>query len=291
VVEVTGEDRASDLVLRAGAFDSLLPEQAGWRYLSLGLNRIPEGASSGLGGGDSELALVVLSGSLMAEVDGERWTVGGRFGVFSGPPWAIYLPPGQGCVLTATADAQIAVVGARAERRGGPRLIRPEDVEVEVRGAGSATRQINHILPPQFPAHRLLVVEVLTPGGNWSSYPPHKHDIHDPPQEVQLEEFYYFRIRPPEGFAFQRVYSPERGTELAAAVGDGDVVLVPHGYHVSGAPHAFDLYYLNGLAGDARSMAATDDPDMAWIRETWREMERDIRVPMYAPKGVGRARP
>lgn len=267
-------------VLRAGTFESVTPAIAGWRYLSLDLRRVSKGNSVSFTVRDSELAVVLLSGSVVVEAGRERWSIEGRSSPFEGLPWAAYVPPGVRVDITATKESELAVLGARADSGGEPRLIRPDDVEVEIRGAGSATRQINHIIPPDFRAHRLLVVEVLTPSGNWSSYPPHKHDVHNPPQEVELEELYHFRIRPPEGFAFQRVYSPEHATDVTVAVRDGDVVLVPHGYHVSGAAHAFDLYYLNGLAGDVRSMAASDDPDLAWIRRTWAGMKRDPRVPM-----------
>lgn len=267
-------------MLRAGSFESIDPASAGWRYLSLRLRHVDEGSSVRVGRVGVEIAAVLLSGSARAETRGGAYDLDGRQSIFEGLPWALYLPSGVTAEVTATSPLELAEVGAISDRGGEVRTVRPEDIEVEVRGAGSATRQINHILPPQFPAHRLLVVEVLTPSGNWSSYPPHKHDVHDPPGEVQLEEFYYVRVRPPNAFAFQRVYSPAHGTDVTAAVGDGDVVLVPHGYHVSGAPHGVDLYYLNGLAGDERSMAATDDPPLAWIRETWEGMERDPRVPM-----------
>jgi 5-deoxy-glucuronate isomerase len=159
-------------------------------------------------------------------------------------------------------------------------LVRPEDVELEVRGAGNATRQINHIVKPEFPAERLLVVEVFTPSGNWSSYPPHKHDEDGPPGEVVLEETYYYRTARPEAFAFQRLYSPRHDVDVTVTVRDGDLMLVPWGYHTTAAAHGYDLYYLNALAGDRRSMAASDDPDLAWIRSAWDAIEPDPRVPL-----------
>jgi 5-deoxy-glucuronate isomerase len=168
-----------------------------------------------------------------------------------------------------------------------PRLVLPEDVEIEVRGSGNATRQINHIIKPEFPAQRLLVVEVFTPAGNWSSYPPHKHDEDHPPGEVVLEEVYYYRTQsdPPGAFAVQRLYSPQHGTDLTETVRDGDIMLVPHGYHTPAAAHGYDLYYLNGLAGDRRSMASADDPSLAWIRPAWEKLERDPRVPLVTLEG------
>ena len=158
------------------------------------------------------------------------------------------------------ADGEVAICGARCERRREPVLVRPEDVEIEVRGAGNATRQINHIVKPEFPAERLLVVEVFTPSGNWSSYPPHKHDEDNAPDEVVLEETYYFRTSAPEAFAVQRLYSPRHGLDVTETVRDGDLMLVPYGYHTTAAAHGYDLYYLNALAGETRSMASADDP-------------------------------
>jgi 5-deoxy-glucuronate isomerase len=161
--------------------------------------------------------------------------------------------------------------------------VRPEEVEIEVRGAGNATRQINHIVTPEFPAERLLVVEVFTPAGNWSSYPPHKHDEDRPPGEVVLEETYYYRTARPEAFAVQRLYSPRHGADVTVTVRDGDLMLVPWGYHTTAAAHGYDLYYLNALAGDRRSMAAADDPELAWVRPSWETMEKDPRVPLVRP--------
>jgi 5-deoxy-glucuronate isomerase len=189
--------------------------------------------------------------------------------------------------MTALGDVEVAVSGALADERLEPRLVTPKDVEIEVRGSGNATRQINHILKPEFPAQRLLVVEVFTPAGNWSSYPPHKHDVDDPPGEVVLEEVYYYRTQsePHGAFAVQRLYSPQYGTDLTETVRDGDIMLVPHGYHTTAAAHGYDLYYLNGLAGDRRSMASADDPELAWIRPAWADLEPDPRVPLVTLEG------
>jgi 5-deoxy-glucuronate isomerase len=153
-------------------------------------------------------------------------------------------------------------------------------VAVEIRGAGNATRQINNMIQPGFPAERLLIVEVLTPAGNWSSYPPHKHDEDRPPGEVVLEEVYYYRAPAPEAFAVQRLYSPARRLDLTVTVHDGDVLLVPFGYHAFSAAPGYDFYYFNALAGDRHSMAASDDPALAWIRSSWASMAKDARVPL-----------
>ena len=193
-------------------------------------------------------------------------------------PFALYLPIGTRYTVTADTACDLAFCVCRADERHPARLITPADVEVEVRGGGNATRQINKIIRPEFPAHRLLVVEVYTPSGNWSSYPPHKHDVHNPPHEVDLEEFYYYRIDRPEGYAIQKVYTPDRRIDETLTVRDGDMVLIPEGYHPVVAAHGYTVYYLNALAGSARSMAASDDPDYLWIRDTWRE--KDPRVPL-----------
>jgi 5-deoxy-glucuronate isomerase len=151
---------------------------------------------------------------------------------------------------------------------------------VEVRGSGNATRQITHIIPPEFAAHRLLVVEVSTPAGNWSSYPPHKHELERLPIENDLEEVYAYRFAAPEGFGVQRLYTRDGSLDETWTVRDGDVVLVPRGYHPFCAAHGYHGYYLNALAAEQRSMAAEDDPDLAWTRDTWADMERDPRVPL-----------
>jgi 5-deoxy-glucuronate isomerase len=171
--------------------------------------------------------------------------------------------------------------------------VTPHDIAVEIRGGDNATRQINSIIPPGFPSQRLVVVEVYTPGGNWSSYPPHKHDVHKTDRagqliEADLDEIYYYRIEPPDGFALQRIYTdPESplhraGFPIDAAVAahDNDVVLIPEGYHPVSSPFGYTTYYLNVLAGSAQSLACTDDPRHAWIKNTYRT--RDARIPVYS---------
>jgi 5-deoxy-glucuronate isomerase len=264
----------SELLLRAGKWDHITPESAGWRFLHFGVRSGTFDAHTGEG----EIAIVPLSGRCRVEAEGESWDLGGREHVFAGMPWALYLP--RDTSYNVEAEGEVAICGALCERRREPVLVRPDDVEIEVRGAGNATRQINHIVKPEFPAERLLVVEVFTPSGNWSSYPPHKHDEDRPPGEVVLEETYYFRTAKPEAFAVQRLYSPRHGLDLTATVRDGDLLLVPYGYHTTAAAHGYDLYYLNALAGERRSMAAADDEALAWTRGAWAELEPDPRVPL-----------
>ena len=272
----------TELLLRHGHWDVVDPSSASWRYLSFRVERLRDGEQVSQRTDGEEIALVPLGGRCAVESAGERWELGERSSVFDGMPWALYLPRDTEYTLSALGDVEVAVSGALADERLEPRLVRPNEVEIEVRGSGNATRQINHIIKPEFPPQRLLVVEVFTPAGNWSSYPPHKHDEDRPPEEVVLEEVYYYRTpsEPPGAFAVQRLYSPRHGTDLTETVRDGDLMLVPHGYHTTCAAHGYDLYYLNGLAGDRRSMAAADDPALAWIRPAWSALEPDPRVPL-----------
>jgi 5-deoxy-glucuronate isomerase len=228
---------------------------------------------------DRELAIVALGGRCSVSSSRGEWRdIGGRANVFDGRPFTLYLPPGTRFRVSSESGCDLALCYAKAEEEHDARLVTPDEVRVEIRGGGNATRQIHHMLPPEFPAHRLLVVEVYTPAGNWSSYPPHKHDEHNPPEEVDLEEIYYYRIRRPEGYAIQKVYTADRRIDATLTVRDGELVLVPEGYHPVVAAHGYDVYYLNALAGSARSMAASDDPDYAWVRAQWRE--QDPRLPM-----------
>jgi 5-deoxy-glucuronate isomerase len=267
----------TELLLKAGEWDAVTPERAGWRYLSFRVETGPFSAETGT----EEICLVPLGGACRVEAEGESWELVGRTNVFAGMPWALYLP--RETSYRVDGDAELAVCGAVCVERREPVFIGPLEVEIEVRGAGNATRQINHIVKPEFPAERLLVVEVFTPSGNWSSYPPHKHDEDRPPGEVILEETYYYRAERPEAFAVQRLYSPRHELDVTATVRDGDLMLVPYGYHTTCAAQGYDLYYLNALAGDRRSMAASDDPQLAWIRAAWETMEKDPRVPLVSP--------
>ena len=277
----------TQLLLRHGEWDVVDPASASWRFLSFRVERLRDGQQVSRQTVGEEVGLVPLGGRCAVESGGERWELGERSNVFEGMPWALYLPRDTEYTLSALGDVEVAVSGAVAGERLEPRLVTPDEVDIEVRGSGNATRQINHIIKPDFAAERLLVVEVFTPAGNWSSYPPHKHDEDHPPGEVVLEEIYYYRTQtePPGAFAVQRLYSPQHGTDLTETVRDGDIMLVPHGYHTTAAAHGYDLYYLNGLAGERRSMASADDPLLAWIRPAWADLEPDPRVPMVTLEG------
>ncbi|HEX6879054.1 MAG TPA: 5-deoxy-glucuronate isomerase, partial [Terriglobales bacterium] len=155
-------------------------------------------------------------------------------------------------------------------------LVTPSDVAVSLRGGGNASRQIVDVMPVSFPADRLMVVEVYTPAGNWSSYPPHKHEVHNPPAEVDLDEIYYYRLQHPSGYAMQRLYASDGSRDEVVTARDGDAVLIRDGYHPVVAGHGYNVYYLNMLAGSARSLANTTDPEHAWVMSTWKGVSEGL---------------
>ena len=271
----------------AGGTVRLDPGRAGWRHLSFETHLVGRGGLVvAAAREDVETCLVVLDG-LNVSVDGgtDRWQLEGRDGPFTDLPSALWLPDGRELRLSLP-DGEGRVALARAQRSGRdgvaatPIQVHPGDVRTEMRGAGNATRQINHIIAPDFPADRLEVVEVLTPSGNWSSWPPHKHDVDNMPEEAVLEEIYHYQFRRPEAWAIQRVYRADRSRDGIWEVRNGDVVIVPDGYHPFSAAHGDDAYYLNALAGDRRTMACSFDPDLDWVRSTWASMAVDPRVPL-----------
>ena len=252
----------------------------GFEYLAFEALKLAAGESRYCDTGERELGLVVLGGRCSVVSSRGEWRdFGGRANVFEGFPHTLYVPPETRLTVRTETGCDLALCFAKAEEEHPARLVGPDEVEVEIRGGGNATRQIHHMIRPDFPAHRLLVCEVYTPAGNWSSYPPHKHDVHDPPGEVDLEEIYYYRVSRPEGYAIQKVYTADRRIDATLTVRDGELVLVPEGYHPVVAAHGYDVYYLNALAGSARSMASSDDPDYAWVRGEWRE--KDPRLPLF----------
>ena len=268
----------NSLLVRSEVFRDRI-EDFGYEYLSFQVRKLAPGEKYDGETGGNELAVVVLSGVCSLKSSRGEWLhIGGRTSVFDGFPYTVYLPIGTTFSIAGDTDCDLAFCYARAEEEHPARLVTPDEVTVEIRGGGNATRQINSMIPPSFAAHRLIVVEVFTPAGNWSSFPPHMHDVHNPPGEVDLEEIYYYRVQRPEGFAVQKVYTADRRIDETLTVRDGELVLVPEGYHPVVAAHGYNVYYLNALAGSARSLAASDDPDYAWVRSTWHEL--DPRVPV-----------
>ena len=272
------------------------PELAGWDYVHFQLRRLDAQRSWKFATGDHEMAIVLMGGRIRVESNQGQWShIGERDSVFHGLPYALYLPRRTSLIVNAETACEYAVALAPTDQDHQPRLVTPGDIEIEIRGGDHATRQINNIIPPGFPCHRLVVVEVYTPGGNWSSYPPHKHDVHKTnPEgkvlEADLEEIYFYKLDRPEGFAFQRIYTaPESplqrsGFPIDAVLlaGNNDVVLVPEGYHPVSSPPGYTTYYLNVLAGSAQSLANSEDPRYTWVKENYQS--RDPRVPIYEIK-------
>jgi 5-deoxy-glucuronate isomerase len=269
----------------------ITPEAAGWTYCGLHVLHVAAGASRTIATGGEEIAVLPLAGSATVEVEGRRFELAGRASVFDRvTDWA-YVPVESELTLSSVAGAELALASARAEKRFEPAYVPAADVPVEIRGAGQATRQVTNFLAPgAFDAvDRLIAVEVLTPEGNWSSYPPHKHDD-TPGSLANNEEIYYFRVgrdgsveTSGEGFALHRTYTADGSIDETVVVRDGDVFLVPRGYHgPCVAPPGYPLYYLNVMAGPnpERTMAIVDDAPYAWIRGTWEGMPVDPRCPM-----------
>ncbi|QNN53764.1 5-deoxy-glucuronate isomerase [Nocardioides mesophilus] len=278
--------------LRAGSaagegFDLLVtPESAGWGYSGLAVLSLDPGQSARVATGDSEMLVLPLSGACEVACDGERVSLAGRPDVFAHPTDFVYLPRDAVAEVTSAHGGRFALPAARCERRLSVRHQPAAAVPVELRGAGRASRQVNNFCAPEaFDADRLIACEVLTPGGNWSSYPPHKHD-EESQTESRLEEIYYFEVADGPagpGMGYQRVYaSPGKEIDVLAEVRSGDVVLVPHGWHgPSMAVPGYDLYYLNVMAGpgDTRAWLIRDDPAHRWVRDTWADQPVDPRLP------------
>jgi 5-deoxy-glucuronate isomerase len=246
---------------------SVTPESAGWRYISFAAYQMVPGESLSFSDSSNELCVVVLSGIVSAKTEGFDWKeIGGRMSVFEDTsPYAVYLPPRAKLTMTAKTDVELGVAGAPAKGELPVRLIEPASIRRTVRGKGSNIRYVCDILPQDEPAESVLVVEVRTPAGNSSSYPPHKHDIDNVPIESQLEETYYHRINPPQGFVFQRVYSDSRDLDESMSVEDRDVVLVPRGYHPVVVPHGYESCYFNVMAGPKRVWHFHNDPAHEWL--------------------------
>lgn len=272
-------ERPEQLLVHSTAIDGngialdISVESAGWEFCGLGVWNLASGGTLDAQTGDDEVAVVLLGGDCTVRAGNQEFRLNSRPSIFEGPPAAVYVPVGVGYHVAAHSTTQLAVCKSRATRSFPVRYIGPENVPIEIRGAGNAARQINHIIKPDFPADRLLVVEVFTPSGNWSSYPPHKHDVSRMPAEADLEEIYYYRIEPSEGFAFQRLYTADGSVDQPYIIRDGDALIMPEGYHAYAVAHGYTGYYLNILAGNeaVRTMQPFDDPTYGWVRGTWHD--------------------
>ncbi|MBO8184921.1 5-deoxy-glucuronate isomerase [Streptomyces spirodelae] len=294
-------NRTTDFHLHAGSAASgpyaleVSPESAGWGYSSLRVLELGPGQTHTFPTGESEWIVLPLSGGCTVEAEGQTLRLHGRASVFTAVSDFAYVPRDAEVTIGSAAGGRFALTGARCERRLPVRYGAAEDVPVELRGSGQCSRQVNNFgAAHAFGADRLIAVEVLTPGGNWSSYPPHKHDEHREGVESELEEIYYYEIAPhrtpqggtTEGLGYQRV-SPSghgKGTDVLAEVRSGDAVLIPDGWHgPSMAAPGHDMYYLNVMAGPGvdRAWLICDHPDHAWIRGTWADTPMDQRLPLY----------
>jgi 5-deoxy-glucuronate isomerase len=263
---------------QAGELIHLPREKAGWEWISFFVRRLGRGDVYRAETNGEEAVFVLLGGTCHVDWGQGAERIGKRKNVFDGYPYALYLPTGNKVTFTAETVCEIAECRAPSTAQLKPELITPDDVVSSLRGGGNASRQIVDIVTPAFPADKLIVVEVYTPGGNWSSYPPHKHDVHNPPAEVNLDEIYYYRMNRENAFAFQHLYAGQHSAERTVKTRDGDAVLVRSGYHPVVAGPGYDIYYLNFLAGSSRVMAVTEDPQHVWLRSTWKET--DPRLPL-----------
>ncbi|GIP49863.1 5-deoxy-glucuronate isomerase [Paenibacillus sp. J53TS2] len=255
---------------------SVTPVSAGWSYVGFDVHRLNPGERIERDTEEREYCLVILEGKVNVSTAESTWeAIGERMSVFERiPPHAVYVPGGNRYQVEALTETELAICHAPDRNGGHPaRWIGPEDIRVEVRGEGATRRDIHHILPEQQSADSLLVVEVFTPPGHWSSYPPHKHDQDALPDESLLEETYYYRVNPPQGFAVQRVYTDDGSLDSTLAVKNGETVLVPKGYHPVSAPPGYEVYYLNVMAGPVRVWRIHNDPDHAWTLDPLRTRE------------------
>ena len=241
--------------------------ESGLAYLEFGLLRLEPGGRHQFRFPGVEAALVILGGKCTLWGEGFRWPeVGERGNVFEGKATAAYLPAGCEVEVEAVSPLELAVCTAPAGPGGRPVLVTPDQVATRTVGVKNWQREVQGIILTNVPAQRLMVGETCNLPGCWSSYPPHKHDVDRLPEEVKLEEVYHFRVQPEQGFGIQRIYSPESGLEECYAVGQGDTVVIPRGYHPVAAAPGYALYYLWMLAGETRVMKPNDDPAHAWVK-------------------------
>ena len=254
-------------IKKSGKVISVSPASAKWKYVGHDVWKLAAGKIAKGGEDKRETCIVFVQGKGLVKVDGKDFGIlGDRMTPFAGKPWSIYIPPKSKWSVTATTDCVVNICTAPAKGVGQAFVIAPDDLTLETRGKGSNTRYVSFILPEQDErVESLLVVEVITPNGCTSSYPPHKHDKNNLPHESLLEETYYHRLNPPQGFAFQRVYTDDRKLDEAMAVEDGNIVMVPKGYHPCATIHGYDLYYLNVMAGPVRTWKFNNAKEHEWL--------------------------
>ena len=268
-----------------GVYQRILKEDAGWDYLNFEARLMRKGEKWLGQTGNAEYGIILLGGNYTVHTNHGYWeAVNGRKDVFSGIAHTLYLPRNTTFEFTAESDyLDLAYGWCETDQDHPARFKTPEEAAIEIRGGDNATRQINSLIEPGFDCHRLISVEVYTPSGNWSSFPPHKHDTRKVDAkgnvtEADLQETYFYKIDKARGFAIQQVYNDDRSLDEIAVANNNDVVLVPGGYHPVAAGHGYNVYYLNFLTGSDQSLANTDDPDHKWIYDSWKGL--DPRIPM-----------
>jgi 5-deoxy-glucuronate isomerase len=279
-------DKDFDFLVRAAAVPpgesgvmlSVTPEEAGWKTLGFMARRLVPGDVWKGSTVDHEAILVVLGGTLTLDWGEGPRSMGKRENVFAGAPCTAYLPCGLLYEVRAETVVEFAEARCASRMRLKPRIIPAAEVGNEIRGGGPTTRQIHRIIRPEAEADKLMTNEVYTPGGNWSSYPPHKHETQNLPAECDLDEIYYFRVDHPEGFAFLRVYDSEGRYDSTATIRDGDLGILRQGYHMVAAPPGYNVYYLAVLAGASRNLAASTDPRYDHLKSAW--STPDPRMPL-----------
>jgi 5-deoxy-glucuronate isomerase len=273
------ETKTDDYIL------DITPEKAGWTYCGLKILQLEAKQKKTIKFEEYELCILPLKGlNTHIKAEGKEYTLNGRTNIFKEVTDFMYIPLNTEFEISSEEGGTFALPFSKCSKKYEVAYVPKENVTMEIRGAGQASRQINNFFSPQAFANadKLCAVEVFTPAGNWSSYPPHKHDTHSE-HEAQLEEIYYFLFEDPKGFAFMRTYTNDKVLDETETVRNGDLFIVPRGYHGPAvAPPGYHLYQLNVLAGpgEKRSMQFCDDPDYHWIRETWTSEEKDKRLPM-----------
>lgn len=244
------------------------PGKDGIELLELGILRLPPGGTYRSASEGTEVCIVLLGGLANARVGETSFpSIGGRAHVFAGRATAVHIPPGLKFKVEAVSAVEAAIARAPSDLAGEPRVIGPEKVRVNTRGRDTFERQVHDIIDGNFPSRRLLVGETFNPPGKWSSYPPHKHDRMAPPEETKMEQVYFFKVDPPQGFGIQRIYSPDRKVDDAYVIRDNSLTKLPFGYHPVAAAPGYSLYYLWVLAGEPRNYTPYEDPDHRWVKD------------------------
>jgi len=270
---------------KAGAFAAMDAKKAGWDTMNFAAVRLNAGKTFEIAIDEYEYVAVILSGRCNIKTNkGDFTDVGRRDSVFTGMPYAVYLPRNTEFEIEALTDNfEVASCWVPTEKDGQAKLITPQDIEIKLLGGNNASRQMSRVIGSDFPADRLMVYELYTPGGNWSSYPPHKHDTHKADEKGKVLEshhnrFSFYKFDRPTGYAYQRVYNGDKSTDAMMTAHNHDIILMPEGYYTMVSAPGTTTYTLNFLAGSTREFAYTEDPDYAWFADTITNM--DPRLPI-----------